>query len=95
MAAIAGVDPGPMTFGELSYACEAKIEFEWGRQASLMAHIGNRAIDIAACLNKDAARRRPFKPEDFYRPRLHKAQRRRVTDSVSQLRALKPLFRKG
>lgn len=85
MQTVAGIaDIGPLTFAELAHACRAKADFEWGRTSALMALIANCHRD---------RHRRPLRPEDFYRPQLHRRERR-GNMSADSLHALKPVFMK-
>lgn len=85
MQAISGIaDIGPLTFGELAHAAVARADFEWSQTAALMALTAN-------CHRK---RQRAFRPDDFYRPQLHRRQRRGKM-SVDKLYALRAVFTKN
>ena len=84
MQAIIGIgDIGPMTFGELLHATTAKLDFTWTQTSSLMAVIANCHRD---------RHRRAYRPEDFYKPQLHRRERRPLT--VDRLHGLKSVFTK-
>lgn len=61
MAAVAGVDPLPMTFAELRRAYQVKVDLAWSPIAMLCA--------LTANANRNP-RTRPYKTSDFYRPQI-------------------------
>ena len=78
MAAVAGLDPLPLTFSELRDAYNTKCDHDWSQTASLMALIANR---------HRTQRERPYRPENFYRPKIPQKRPRRMPD-VGSLRAM-------
>lgn len=88
MQAISGIaDIGPLTFGELAHAAIARADFEWLQTSSLMALIAN-------CRPNRPRSSRASRPDDFYRPQIHR-RKRSGNMSVEQLHALKAVFTKG
>jgi hypothetical protein len=85
MQAVSGIaDIGPLTFGELLHACKAKVDFDWGQTAALMALTAN-------CHR--GKNQRPYKRDDFYRPQLNQ-RKKRGNMSIDKLYALRPMFTK-
>lgn len=78
LASMAGVDPLPMSFGELVQAFDAKCDYDRLPQAELMALIAN--------CNKGASTR-PYKSSDFYRPKIPQKRPKRTAD-LGMLKAM-------
>lgn len=85
-AGLTGLEPGPMTFGELMHAAKAKLDFDWSQTAAIMALIANCHRD---------PKRTAYRPEDFYRPQLHHKKRHKGGMPVDKLYALRGLFTKA
>lgn len=82
MAAVCGLDPGPLTFAELRDAYDHKCDFDWEQTSSLMALIANR--------HRDPKKEHAYRPDAFYRPR-HRPKRK-FRKSVGDIGALKAMF---
>lgn len=82
---MAGIgDIRPLTFGDLLHAAQARVDYDLTKQSSLMALIANTRLD--------SRKQRPFRPEDFYRPRLHRRERKVM--GIERLHALRGAFTK-
>jgi hypothetical protein len=84
-AAVAGLDPGPLTLGELVHAAQFRMDFEWSQTAALMA--------LTANCHRDP-KKRAYRPEDFYKPQLHQRKKHKGGMSLDKLYALRGVFTK-
>lgn len=57
-AGVCGVDPHPLTFGELSAMLEARERSEWARTSSTLCMIASGFVGLGG-------KRKKFKPSDF------------------------------
>ena len=57
LAAVVGVDPGPLTLGELLWMAEARGRDNWAHTSAILALVAN--------VNRDPKKTRAYKPADF------------------------------
>lgn len=87
LAALAGMDPGPMTLRELVWAAEGRQAERWDHTATLLA--------LQANCHRDPKRRsRPFEPADFH-PRPERLRRRRKPQRRAGASVLRAVFVDG